>query len=50
VIQQKPQLRGGGRGRGEEKNMNKIVPTAMDLNDYLLSFLTKRISWVILLG
>jgi len=33
----------------KEKNMNKIVPTTMDLNDYLLSFLTKRIRWEILL-
>ena len=31
------------------KNMNKIVPIAMALQNYLLSFLTKRIRWEIFL-
>jgi len=29
--------------------MNTIVPIAMDMTDYLLFFLTKRIRWEILL-
>jgi hypothetical protein len=33
----------------KEKNMNTIIPIAMDMKDYLLFFLTKRIRWEILL-
>jgi hypothetical protein len=36
------------RSRSQRKNMNKIVPIAMEIKDYLLPFLTKRIKWEIL--